>query len=217
MALLMLVNVSDKFKEVLQSWDINTRIKEEIEVIASEPDTPREKVYELAKEIHRREGKPVIIDTKNTLTDIRENASNYRNVALPMTLAMDKDFSTWNEQQFKRDFANKFNVPIECIEVVSVKAGSIIADVQIHTHWRDQYGKGRSMSIDLIADKVDPVSAKKEFAEFAVFAVEFMPPKAGFDCLKQKVIMNPKWNRAYGDGMYHYIISIHSQKRKQYN
>ena len=136
-----------------------------------------------------------MIDRKNVLTDIRENASNYKNVALPLTLAQDKPFSEWNEEKFKQEFSTKFDIPIEHIEIVSVRAGSCIIDLKIKTHATDKY-----IPIEAIADKISNEKAKKALVEFCIFAIEFGEPKDDFSRNKQRVIMNPKWNKIYGPG-----------------
>eukprot|EP01084_Bolivina_argentea_P050916 93661_1 len=122
----------DLFEE--KKIDIEEQINQEIQTIKGNSQQSRANVYKLAKQTYKTKGTPIIIDTHNTLNDVIQNSANYKNVALPLTLAQDKDFSTWNEQLFKQEFSNKFNIPIECIEIVSVKAGSIIIDLKLKTH-----------------------------------------------------------------------------------
>eukprot|EP00486_Rosalina_sp_Unknown_P014984 CAMPEP_0201594550 /NCGR_PEP_ID=MMETSP0190_2-20130828/191829_1 /ASSEMBLY_ACC=CAM_ASM_000263 /TAXON_ID=37353 /ORGANISM="Rosalina sp." /LENGTH=226 /DNA_ID=CAMNT_0048054197 /DNA_START=144 /DNA_END=821 /DNA_ORIENTATION=- len=56
------------------------------------------------------------------------------------------------------------------------------------------------MPIEAIADHISNEKAKKELVEFGIFAMEFGKVTAGFDITRQRVIMNPRWNRAYGKG-----------------
>jgi len=171
----------------------------------------RAKVYRLAKRTYRAQGKPVVVDADDTLRKIKNNASNYRNVALPVTLAVDKDFSSWDEGAFKRDFARRFSIPEECIEVVSVRAGSVIIDTKLHTHTS---GNKLVIPIECIAENISTDAAKKALVEFGIFAMEFGEPVAGFDCLKQRVIMNPQWNRVYGQGHTHWTGPLNDGKSR---
>eukprot|EP01083_Nonionella_stella_P171629 586610_1 len=175
--------------------DISDDIQNEIKLIKSNPDTSRDNVFELAKQVYRQQGSPVIIDQDDTLDAIKQNAENYKNVALPVTLGIDKDFDTWNEQQFKKEFSVKFRIPIECIHVISVRAGSIVADLRLETH---ATGNKLLIPIETLADCIASDQAKKALIEFGIFAMEFAEPVAGFHCLQQRVIMNPRWNREYG-------------------
>ena len=154
-------------------------------------------IYQRAKARYKKEGKPVIMDRKNVLDDIKQNADNYKNVALPMTLAHDKPFSEWDEQQFKQDFSAKFDIPIGCIVIVSVTAGSCIIDLKLTTHAN---GSKLLMPIEAIADRISTEKAKKDLVEFGIFAMEFGEVKPGFDITRQRVIMNSEWDRAYGPG-----------------
>eukprot|EP01083_Nonionella_stella_P047936 128367_1 len=157
----------------------------------------RECAFQTAKLFYKQHGKPLIRDKHRALADIKKNAANYKNVALPLVLGQDKPFNEWDEDAFKREFSTKFKIPIECICINSVTAGSRIIDLRLETHLN---GQELLMPIECIAEKISGDKALKEFVEFSIFAMEFGLPKAGFVPLKQRVIMNPRWNRAYGRG-----------------
>eukprot|EP01083_Nonionella_stella_P039933 108605_1 len=184
-------------KEEEKKRSVEDEITQAIQQIKLNPQSSRANIFRLAKQTYRQQQSPVVVDRTNALQDIKQNAAHYKNVALPLTLAIDKDIDTWNEQQFKRNFARKFNIPIECIHVLSVRAGSIIADLKLETH---SSGNKLLIPIETLADNITNAKAKKALVEFGIFAMEFKEPTAGFNCLKQRVILNPQWNRAYGQG-----------------
>eukprot|EP01084_Bolivina_argentea_P047948 88385_1 len=152
-------------------------------------------IFRLAKQIYKERGSPVFVDRSNSLQDIKQNSQNYKNVALPIQLGQDKPFDCWNEQAFKQEFSQKFNIPIECIEILSIKAGSTVIDLKLKTH---SNGNKLLLPIECLAENISTVRAKKELVEFGIFGMEFSEPVAGFAYHKQRVIMNPQWNREYG-------------------
>jgi len=154
-------------------------------------------IFEFAKKIYKEQESPVIIDQNKVLQDVQQNAANYKNVALPLTLGQDRAFETWDEEQFKREFSRKFDIPIECIQIASVKAGSTIIDLRLTTH---ATGTKMRIPIECIAENISTNKARKEMAEFGIFAMEFREPEEAFKHLQKRVIMNPRWNREYGTG-----------------
>eukprot|EP01083_Nonionella_stella_P079288 217423_1 len=73
--------------------------------------------------------------------------------------------------------------------------------MKLETH---KGGEKLLISIECIAERISTEKAKKSLVEFGIFAMEFGKVTAGDAPLKQRVIMNPRWNREYGSGHTHW-------------
>lgn len=188
------------------------QIESEMQSIQSNPQQSRVQIFKLAKQSYQQTGTPVVIDPGNTLAEIKQNGHKYRNVSLPMTLAMDRDFKLWNEQEFKQEFSRKFNIPVSHIEIVSVREGSTLIDMKINTDSHDAHDK--HLSIECIHDAISGKAAEKAFSEFKIFALEFGAVDTTFAATQQRVIMNPDWNREYGPGHTHWQGALNDGKSR---
>eukprot|EP01083_Nonionella_stella_P067529 178681_1 len=198
-------------KEFKQNTEILSSLTKKLESNHSDCKV-RKQIYNIAKQIYKQQHSPVFI-RKDIVPNIKKNKNQYQTAnALPLTLTMDKDFNTFNKDRFKREFATKMRIPVQAVRIVSVIEGSTIVHTEITAYERD----GVKYTVGAIAEKMTEKQATKQLVEFGVFLAEFGEPVDTFKPLKQKMLMNPKWNRVYGPGQVEWSGSLNNDKTEPY-
>eukprot|EP01083_Nonionella_stella_P069957 186843_1 len=186
------------------SKQINT-LKQKLDANKSDIEA-RKEIYAAAKKIYKQQQSPVFIHKS-----IDESKYNHAN-ALPLTLTMDQDYNTFDQQQFKRDFASKMKIPISAIKIISITAGSVVCHTEISAFEQN----GKTFTVGAIAEILSEEEAAKSLVEFCIFLAEFGEPIDQFKPLKQKLIMNPQWNKTYEEGQTYWVGTLNNRKTEPY-
>ena len=75
---------------------------------------------------------------------------------------------------------------------------------------------GQQITLGAIAGELSEKEVCKSLAEFSIFFVEFGKPTGEFEPLKQKIIMNPQFNRIYEKGKIYWEGSLNKDKSEPY-